>query len=59
PRRDPVGYDKSTIDTQPFVKIIVEAVQKMAKGIQTYNQIGEQFTTYHDTPIAKNVGKRK
>jgi hypothetical protein len=36
PRRDPLSHDKSTIDIQPFIEGIKEAVKKMATGIQTY-----------------------
>jgi hypothetical protein len=32
-RRDPHGQDKSRIDTKPFATKIIEAVSKMASGI--------------------------
>jgi hypothetical protein len=35
PRRDPHGYDKSRIDTNPFAETIVSAAKKMASKIQT------------------------
>lgn len=36
PRRDPHGYDKSRIDTQPFAETIAEAVKKLAAEIPTF-----------------------
>jgi len=59
PRRDPVGYDKSIIDTEPFAKTIIEAVEKMASGIQTYHQAGHHFTIFRDTSSAKFFGTEK
>lgn len=46
PRRDPLGHDKSTIDTKPFIKIIEKAVEKMASDIQTYRVAGYRFMRY-------------
>ena len=43
PRRDPHGQDKSRIDTRPFVTTIIEAVSKMASGVQTYHAAGWRF----------------
>ena len=43
PRRDPHGQDKSRIDTRPFTTTIIEAVGKMASGVQTYHAAGWKF----------------
>lgn len=43
PRRDPHGQDKSRIDTRPFITTIMEAVSKMASGVQTYHAAGWRF----------------
>lgn len=40
PRRDPHGYDKSRIDTMPFVQTISVAIKKMASNIQTLRAAG-------------------
>jgi hypothetical protein len=40
PKRDPQGQDKSRIDTRPFATAIIEAVRKLAPGIQTYHAAG-------------------
>ncbi len=34
PRRDPQGYDKSSIDSKPFTKTITTAINRLASGIQ-------------------------
>lgn len=39
-RRNPHGYDKSLIDTNPFVETITSAVKKMASNIQTFRAAG-------------------
>jgi hypothetical protein len=39
-RRDPHGYDKSRIDTNPFAETIVSAAKKMASKIQTLRAAG-------------------
>lgn len=48
PRRDPHGYDKSSIDTQPFSRTIVIAVEKMAKDVKTYRADGWTFQRHDD-----------
>jgi hypothetical protein len=48
PRRDPHGYDKSRIDTQPFAETIAEAVKKVAAEIQTFRVAGYKFTDESD-----------
>ena len=53
PRRDPHGYDKSRIDIQPFAGTIIEAVEKMAVGIQTYKAAGYVFRVYDDYSTAR------
>ena len=53
PRRDPHGQDKSRIDTKPFVTTIIEAVCKMAPGIQTYHAAGWKFGDAFDRSTAK------
>jgi hypothetical protein len=40
PRRDPHGYDKSRLDTRPFVETIKTAVKKVALSIQTFHAAG-------------------
>lgn len=64
PRRDPVGYDKSKVDIIPFTGAIVEAVKKMAAGIQTYRSVGIFWSSSaneegkgKDTGISKISGK--
>jgi hypothetical protein len=44
PRRDPNGYDKSRIDTQPFAETIAEAVKKLAAEIPTFRAVGYKFS---------------
>ncbi|HEY7080151.1 MAG TPA: hypothetical protein VH500_10645 [Nitrososphaeraceae archaeon] len=62
PRRDPHGQDKSRIDTEPFVATIIEAVRKMASGIQTYHAAGWKFRDAFDRSSVKkhhiNWGKK-
>jgi hypothetical protein len=62
PRRDPHGQDKSRIDTKPFVTTIIEAVHKMALGIQTYHMAGWKFRDAFDRSTVKkhdiNWGKK-
>ena len=48
PRRDPQGFDKSSIDTQPFTQAIVTAVNKVASGVQTYRAAGYRFQKAND-----------
>jgi hypothetical protein len=48
PRRDPQGFDKSSIDSRPFSQTIVAAVKKVATGIQTYRAAGYQFREPND-----------
>jgi hypothetical protein len=36
PRRDPHGYDKSSIDVTPFTHTIVQAVKRLASEISSY-----------------------
>ena len=62
PRRDPHGQDKSRIDTKPFVATIIDAVGKMAAGIQTYHAAGWKFRDAFDRSTIKkhhiNWGKK-
>ena len=44
PRRDPHGYDKSRIDTQPFAQVIADAVKKVAAEIPTFRGVGYRFS---------------
>jgi hypothetical protein len=46
PRRDPQGYDKSSIDTKPFTELIRSAVERMTPEIQTYRAAGWTFTGF-------------
>lgn len=48
PRRDPHGQDKSRIDTRPFVGAIIEAVGKVAPGIQTFRADNWKFKDEDD-----------
>ena len=48
PRRDPHGYDKSRINTQPFVQTIVTAAVKMSSKIQTLRAAGYIMHTKDD-----------
>lgn len=48
PRRDPHGYDKSSIDTQPFRDTIVTAIGRLASGIQTFRAAGYTFQKADD-----------
>jgi hypothetical protein len=43
PRRDPHGYDKSRIDTQPFAGTIGEAVRRVADEVPTFRAAGYKF----------------
>lgn len=53
PRRDPHGQDKSRIDTKPFAATIIDAVHKMASGIQTYYAAGWKFRDAFDRSTVK------
>ena len=62
PRRDPHGYDKSRIDTHPFVKTIYKAVGKVASGIKTFprtpgwmfgDKLDFKTAKYHDVSSGK------
>jgi hypothetical protein len=52
-RRDPQGYDKSSIDTQPFTETIAIAVDRMASGIQTFRAAGYVFQEADDYRTAR------
>jgi hypothetical protein len=62
PKRDPQGQDKSRMDTRPFTTAIIEAVRKLAQGIQTYHAAGWKFRRDFDRSTARkhdiNRGKR-
>jgi hypothetical protein len=45
PKWDPVSYDKSGIDMKPFVKVVISAVEKISKEIQTYHSAGMHWTS--------------
>jgi hypothetical protein len=51
PRVDYHGHDKSRVDTKSFIPHIMEAIQKMAKEIQTFRAAGYTFYNErrHDT----------
>jgi hypothetical protein len=53
PRRDPQGYDKSSIDTQPFTKTIATAVDRMSSGMQTFRAAGYTFREADDYGTAR------
>ena len=53
PRRDPQGYDKSSIDTQPFTRTIATAINKVASGVQTYRAAGYRFQDANDYNTAR------
>lgn len=53
PKRDPQGQDKSRIDTSPFTTAIIEAVRKLAQGIQTYHAAGWKFRRDFDRSTAR------
>ena len=55
PRRDPHGYDKSRIDIHPFVETIVDAIRRMASGIQTYRAVGIKWVD----PFNRSSAKRR
>jgi hypothetical protein len=48
PRRNPHGYDKSSIDTKPFQQTILTAVSRMVSGIQTFRAAGYRFQEADD-----------
>jgi hypothetical protein len=52
-RRDPNGYDKSRIDTQPFAETIAEAVKKVAGEIPTFRAVGYKFSDESNYRTAK------
>jgi hypothetical protein len=63
PRRDPHGQDKSRIDTRPFTNAIIEAVRKLAPGIQTYHAAGWRFQDQFDRSTVRkqhdvNLGRK-
>jgi hypothetical protein len=62
PKRDPQGQDKSRIDTRRFTTAIIEAVRKLAPGIQTYHAANWRFKDQFDRSTAKkynvNLGKK-
>jgi len=63
PRREPHGQDKSRIDTTPFTTAIIEAVRKLAPGVQTYHAAGWRFQDQFDRSTAKkqhdvNLGRK-
>lgn len=61
-RRDPHGQDKSRIDTRPFTSLIIEAVRRIAPGIQTYRADNWTFKDEEDRYTAKhhdiNLGEK-
>jgi hypothetical protein len=56
PRRDPHGYDKSRIDTHPFVKTIYNAIGKVSSGIKTFRAAGWLFSDKLDFKTARYHG---
>lgn len=54
PRIDYHGHDKSRVDARPFIPTIIEALQKISKGIQTFRGAGYTFSSdrHHDTARA-------
>ena len=59
PRRDPQGYDKSSIDTGPFLSLIISGVDKIAPEIQTYRAVGYRFTGRDDEDVSKARSNKK
>ena len=59
PRRDPQGYDKSSIDTKPFVNVIKEAIEKISKEIQTFRAAGWRFSGREAKDVSKHDINRK
>ena len=59
PRRDPQGYDKSSIDTKPFVNVIKEAIEKISKEIQTFRAAGWTFSGRDNKDVSKHDINRK
>jgi len=57
PRRDPQGYDKSSLDMQVFSETIVTAVEKMAKDIRTFKAAG--YKKPHNEEDYRNATRRK
>ena len=43
PRRDPHGYDKSSIDIDPFTESIVQVVKRLSQEIKSYRARGIYF----------------
>ena len=43
PRREPHGYDKSSLDTSPYANVIAMAVSRVALGVQTFRAAGYRF----------------
>jgi hypothetical protein len=56
PRRDPLGHDKSTIDTKPFIDTIESAVEKMVSGIQTYSAVNIRFVRFKGRTSGRDHG---
>ena len=59
PRRDPQGYDKSSIDTKPFVNVIKDAIEKISKEIQTFRAAGWTFSGRDSKNVSKHDINRK
>lgn len=59
PRREPQGYDKSSIDTGPFIDLIKLAVERMAPEIQTYRAAGYTFSGRDDKDVSKHDINRR
>lgn len=52
PRRDPHGYDKSSIDVNPFTFTIVQAVKRLADDIKSYQARNIRFRKPQDRSTA-------
>jgi hypothetical protein len=53
PKWDPQGYDKSSIDTKPFINLIISAIEKISSEIQTYRAAGWRFSGRYDKDVRK------
>ena len=53
PRREPHGYDKSSLDTSPYADTIATAVSRVALGVQTFRAAGYRFQDAHDYTTAR------
>jgi hypothetical protein len=59
PRRDPHGYDKSSIDVEPFARSIICIVRRLAEDIKSYRARGLYFPKPDQHKNAKDNTSKK